>query len=72
MECLKIRKNSFGRRPVGVQVMMPMTDRDRQDPVDLIIGVCPFGAQVLLTVARCVIPDSSQKAKIAPILVAFF
>jgi hypothetical protein len=72
MECLKIRKNSFGFRPLDVQVMMPITDRDRHDPVDAMIGVFPFGAQVRRTVAFWEMPDSSQNASFAPTLLAFF
>lgn len=48
----KMRRNSFGFLPRGVQVIMPMTDRDRQEPVERMAGVRPLGAHVRLTLAR--------------------
>lgn len=72
MACLKIRRNNLGLLPRGVQMMMPITERDRHEPDETMTGVCPLGAQVRLTLAFCEKPDSSQKANYAPIRRAFF
>lgn len=72
MVCLKIRRQSLGFLPVAVETIMPTTARERQLQGALMIGVCPFGAHVLRTLALKEIPDSSQNANEAPIFLAFF
>lgn len=63
---VNIRKNNFGFLPCVSVMMTPTTDRDFQLPVERMIGVYPFGAQVRRTVGFCEIPDSSQNPRQAP------
>jgi hypothetical protein len=65
-ESLKIRRNNLGRRPEGLQVMTPITERFFQLPVERMTGVLLFGAQERRTVGRSERPVSSKKPSFTP------